>query len=196
MRTTRARNINSNKKELSPEKREELLRGLKARFEKNMNRHKDLEWAKIRAKLETSTEKLWSLNEMERTGGEPDVVGHDKKTGEYIFYDCSAESPKGRRSVCYDREALESRKEHKPEDNAIGMAAAMGIELLTEEQYQELQKLGTFDTKTSSWVKTPSDIRKLGGALFCDRRYDTVFVYHNGAESYYAARAFRGSIRV
>jgi len=196
MRTTRARNINSNKKELSPEKREELLRGLKARFEKNMNRHKDLEWAKIRAKLETSTEKLWSLNEMERTGGEPDVVGHDKKTGEYIFYDCSAESPKGRRSICYDREALESRKEHKPEDNAMGMAAAMGIELLTEEQYRELQKLGTFDTKTSSWVKTPSDIRKLGGALFCDRRYDTVFVYHNGAESYYAARAFRGSIRV
>jgi len=196
MRTTRARNINSNKKELSPEKREELLRALKARFEKNMNRHKDLEWAKIRAKLETSTEKLWSLNEMERTGGEPDVVGHDKKTGEYIFYDCSAESPKGRRSICYDREALESRKEHKPEDNAMGMAAAMGIELLTEEQYRELQKLGTFDTKTSSWVKTPSDIRKLGGALFCDRRYDTVFVYHNGAESYYAARAFRGSIRV
>jgi len=196
MRTTRARNINSNKKELSPEKREELLRGLKVRFEKNMNRHKDLEWAKIRAKLETSTEKLWSLNEMERTGGEPDVVGHDKKTGEYIFCDCSVESPKGRRSVCYDREALESRKEHKPEDNAMGMAAAMGIELLTEEQYRELQKLGTFDTKTSSWVKTPSDIRKLGGALFCDRRYDTVFVYHNGAESYYAARAFRGSIRV
>src|SRR4029078_7184788 len=196
MRKTRARNINSNKKELSPEKREELLRGLKARFEKNMNRHKDLEWAKIRAKLETSTEKLWSLNEMERTGGEPDVVGHDKKTGEYIFYDCSAESPKGRRSICYDREALESRKEHKPEDNAMGMAAAMGIELLTEEQYRELQKLGTFDTKTSSWVKTPSDIRKLGGALFCNRRYDTVFVYHNGADTYYAARAFRGSIRV
>jgi hypothetical protein len=196
MRTTRARNINSNKKELSPEKREELLRALKARFEKNMNRHNGLEWAKIRAKLEANTEKLWSLNEMERTGGEPDVVGHDKKTGEYIFYDCSAESPKGRRSVCYDREALESRKEHKPEDNAIGMAAAMRIELLTEEQYRELQKLGTFDTKTSSWVKTPSDIRKLGGALFCDRRYDTVFVYHNGAESYYAARAFRGSIRV
>ena len=196
MRTTRARNINSNKKELSPEKREELLRALKARFEKNMNRHKDLEWAKIRAKLETSTEKLCSLNEMERTGGEPDVVGHDKKTGEYIFYDCSGESPKGRRSVCYDREALESRKENKPEDNAMDMAAAMGIELLTEEQYRELQKLGNFDLKTSSWVKTPSAIRRLGGALFCDRRFNTVFVYHNGAESYYAARAFRGSLRV
>src|SRR5712691_4892367 len=154
-----------------------------------MNRHKGLEWAKVQAKLEANTEKLWSLNEMERTGGEPDVVGHDKKTGEYIFYDCSAESPKGRRSVCYNREALESRKEHKPEDNAIDMAAAMGIELLTEEQYRELQKLGDFDTKTSSWVKTPSDIRKLGGAIFCDRRYDTVFVYHNGAESYYAARS-------
>jgi hypothetical protein len=150
----------------------------------------------VRAKLEAYTEKLWSLNEMERTGGEPDVVGDDRKTGEYIFYDCSVETPKGRRSVCYDREALESRKEHKPEDNAIDMAAAMGIELLTEEQYRELQKLGKFDTKTSSWVKTPSDIRKLGGALFCDRRYDTVFVYHNGAESYYAARAFRGSLRV
>ena len=161
-----------------------------------MNRHKGLEWAKAQAKLEVNAEKLWSLNEMERTGGEPDAVGHDKKTGEYIFYDCSAESPKGRRSVCYDREALESRKEHKPEDSAIDMAAAMGIELLTEEQYRELQKLGNFDTKTSSWVKTPSDIRKLGGALFCDRRYDTVFVYHNGAESYYAARAFRGSLRV
>jgi hypothetical protein len=196
MRATRARNINSNKKDLSPEQREELLRALKARFEKNMNRHKGLEWAKVQAKLEANAEKLWSLNEMERTGGEPDVVGHDKKTGEYIFYDCSAESPKGRRSVCYDREALESRKEHKPEDNAIDMAAAMGIELLTEEQYRELQKLGHFDTKTSSWVKTPSDIRTLGGALFCDRRYDTVFVYHNGAESYYAARAFRGSLRV
>ena len=184
------------KKEFSTKDREELLNTLKARFEKNANRHKGLEWLKIKAELEGKTEKLWSLNEMERTGGEPDVVGHDKKTGEYIFYDCSAESPKGRRSVCYDREALESRKEHKPEDNAIDMAAAMGIELLTEEQYRELQKLGNFDTKTSSWVKTPSDIRKLGGALFCDRRYDTVFVYHNGAESYYAARAFRGSLRV
>jgi hypothetical protein len=181
---------------LSKKQREELLRALKARFEKNMNRHKGLEWANVQAKLEANAEKLWSLNEMERTGGEPDVVGHDKKTSEYIFFDCSAESPKGRRSVCYDREALESRKEHKPKDNAIDMAAAMGIELLTEEQYRELQKLGNFDTKTSSWVKTPSHIRKLGGALFCDRRYDTVFVYHNGAESYYAARAFRGSLRV
>lgn len=190
------RNQISNKKELSPEQREELLRTLKARFEKNMNCHKGLEWAKIQVKLEANTEKLWSLNEMERTGGEPDIVGHDKKTGEYIFYDCSAESPKGRRSVCYDREALESRKEHKPENNAIDMAAAMGIELLTEEQYRELQKLGNFDTKTSSWVKTPANIRKLGGAIFCDRRYDTVFVYHNGAESYYAARGFRGSLRV
>jgi hypothetical protein len=196
MRATTARNINSNKKNLSPEQREELLRALKARFEKNMNRHKGLEWAKVQAKVEVNAEKLWSLNEMERTGGEPDVVGHDKKTRKYIFYDCSAESPKGRRSVCYDREALESRKEHKPEDNAVGMSTAMGIELLTEEQYRELQKLGSFDTKTSSWVKTPSHIRKLGGALFCDRRYDTVFVYHNGAESYYAARAFRGSLRV
>ena len=189
-------NINSNKKELSPEQREELLRALKARFEKNMNRHKNLEWAKVQAKLEANTEKLWSLNEMERTGGEPDVVGHDKKTGEYIFYDCSAESPKGRRSLCYDREALESRKEHKPKNNIIDMAAAMGIELLTEEQYRELQKLGNFDTKTSSWVKTPADIRKLGGAIFADRRYNTVFLYHNGAESYYAARGFRGSLRV
>src|SRR3979490_500473 len=160
-----------------------------------MNRHKGLEWAKVQAKLEANAENLWSLNEMERTGCEPDAVGHDKKTGEYIFYDCSAESPKGRRSVCYDREALDSRKEHKPDDGAIDMAAAMGIELLTEEQYRELQKLGNFDTKTSSWVKTPSDIRKLG-VLFCDRRYDTVFVYHNGAESYYAARAFRGALRV
>jgi hypothetical protein len=181
---------------LSKKQREEILRALKARFEKNMSRHKGLEWSQVQTKLEANTEKLFSLHEMERTGGEPDVVGHDKKTGEYIFYDCSAESPKGRRSVCYDREALESRKEHKPEDSAIDMAAAMGIELLTEEQYRELQKRGNFDTKTSSWVKTPSDIRKLGGALFCDRRYDTVFVYHNGAESYYAARGFRGSLRV
>ena len=184
------------KKELSPKQREELLGALKARFEKNMNRHKGLEWAKVQAKLEAKAEKLRSLNEMERTGGEPDVVGHDKKTGEYIFYDCSAESPKDRRSLCYDREALESRKENKPKDSAMNLAAAMGIELLTEEQYRELQKLGEFDTKTSSWVKTPSDIRKLGGALFCDRRYDTVFLYHNGAESYYAARAFRGSLKV
>ena len=189
------KNINS-KKELSPKQREELPRALKARFEKNMNRHKGLEWAKVQAKLEANTGKLWSLNEMERTGGEPDVVGHDKKTGEYIFYDCSAESPKGRRSLCYDRKALEARKEHKPKDSAMGMAAAMGIELLTEEQYRDLQKLGDFDTKTSSWVNTPSDVRKLGGALFCDRRFDTVFVYHNGAESYYAARGFRGGLRV
>src|SRR5438309_26268 len=203
MRAIRARNINSNKKDLSPERREELLRALKARFEKNMNRHKGLEWDKVQAKLEANAEKLWSLNEMERTGGEPDVVAHDKKTErlpagrqEYIFYDCSAESPNGRRSVCYDREALESRKEHKPKNSAMNMAAAMGIELLSEEQYRELQKLGDFDTKTSSWVKTPSEIRKLGGAIFCDRRYDAVFVYHNGAESYYAARAFRGSLRV
>ncbi len=188
--------VNSNKKELSPKQREELLKALKTRFEKNMNRHKGLEWAKVQVKLEANSEKLWSLNEMERTGGEPDVVGHDKKTGEYIFYDCSAESPQGRRSVCYDREALESRKEHKPENNATDMAAAMGIDMLTEEQYRGFQELGNFDTKTSSWVKTPSDIRELGGALFCDRRYDTVFVYHNGAESYYAARGFRGSLRV
>ena len=181
---------------LSPEQREVLLRALKARFEKNMNRHKGLEWSKIEARLEADAEKLGSLSEMERTGGEPDVVGHDKKTGEYIFYDCSAESPKGRRSICYDREALEARKENKPKDSAMNMAAAMGVELLTEEQYRELQKLGEFDTKTSSWVKTPAAIRKLGGALFCDRRYDTVFVYHNGAESYYAARGFRGSLRV
>jgi hypothetical protein len=189
-------NINSNKKELSAEQRKELIRALKARFEKNMNRHKGLAWAKVQAKLEANTEKLWSLNEMERTGGEPDVIGYDKKTGEYIFYDCSAESPKGRRSVCYDREGLESRKEHKPENNAVDVAAAMGIELLTEEQYRELQKLGNFDTKTSSWVKTPPEIRKLGGALFCDRRYDHVFLYHNGAESYYGGRGFRGSLRV
>ena len=176
--------------------REELLKTLKARFEKNMNRHKGLEWAPVQAKLEANTEKLRSLHEMERTGGEPDVVGHDRKTGEYIFYDCSAESPKGRRSACYDREALESRKEHKPKANALDMAAAMGIELLAEEQYRELQKLGKFDTTTSSWIRTPAEIRKLGGALFCDRRYDHVFVYHNGAPSYYAARGFRGSLRV
>jgi hypothetical protein len=181
---------------VSPEQREGLLGTLKARFEKNMSRHKGLEWAPVEAKLEAHTEKLWSLHEMERTGGEPDVVGYDKKTGEYIFYDFSAESPKGRRSLCYDREALESRKENKPEDNAMDVAAAIGIELLTEEQYRELQKVENFDTKTSSWVKTPADIRKLGGALFCDRRYDTVFVYHNGAESYYAARGFRGWLKV
>jgi len=186
----------SKKKELSPEQREELLSALKARFEKNMNRHEGLGWAKVQAKLEANTDKLWSLNEMERTGGEPDVVGHDQKTGEYVFYDCSAESPKGRTSVCYDREGLDSRKEFKPKNTAMDMAAAMGIELLTEEEYQELQKLGNFDTKTSSWVKTPSDIRKLGGALYCDRRYGRVFVGHNGAQSYYSARAFRGSLRV
>src|ERR1700704_1694345 len=184
MTATKARNNNGNKKDLSTKQREELLRALKARFEKNMDRHKGLEWDKVQAKLEANADKLWSLNEMERTGGEPDVVGHDKKTGEYIFYDCSADSPKGRRSLCYDREALESRKEHKPKDSAVDMAAAMGIELLTEEQYRDLQKLGEFDTKTSSWVKTPSAIRDLGGALFCDRRFDTVFTYHNGAESY------------
>ena len=193
--------IKNNKKELSPEESKELIRVLKARFEKNMNRHKGIEWIKVQAKLKANPdsyrdEKLWSLNEMERTGGEPDVVGYDKKTGEYIFYDCSAESPKGRRSICYDREGLESRKEHRPATNAMDMAALMGIEILTEEQYRELQKLGIFDTKTSSWVKTPSEIRKLGGALFCDRRYNTVFVYHNGAQSYYGVRAFRGSLRV
>jgi hypothetical protein len=181
---------------LSKKQRDELLRVMKVRFEKNTNRHQGLEWARVEAKLEAHAEKLWSVNEMERTGGEPDVVGHDKKTGEYIFYDCSAESPKGRRSLCYDREALESRKENKPKDNAVDMATAIGIELLTEEQYRELQKLGNFDAKTSSWVKTPSHIRKLGGALFCDRRFDTVFVYHNGAESYYGARGFRGWLRV
>jgi hypothetical protein len=195
-RETMHQSLKKNKKELSPEQRKELLGVLKARFEKNMNRHQGLAWANAQARLEANAEKLWSINEMERTGGEPDIVGHDKKTSEYIFYDCSPESPKDRRSLCYDREALDSRKENKPKGNATDMAAAMGIELLTEEQYRGLQKLGNFDTKTSSWVKTPSDIRKLGGALFCDRRYDTVFVYHNGAESYYAARAFRGSLRV
>lgn len=183
-------------KDLKAKQREELLTALRARFEKNMNRHKGLEWAKVQARLEAHPEKLWSLNEMDRTGGEPDVVSHDKKTDEYVFYDCAAESPKDRRSVCYDREALESRKEHKPKNSALDMAAAMGIELLTEEQYRALQKLGDFDTKTSSWVKTPAAIRKLGGALFCDRRYGQVFVYHNGAESYYAARGFRGVLRV
>jgi hypothetical protein len=191
------------KKELSTKqpalpagRREELLNTLKSRFEKNMNRHKGIEWAKVHAKLQANTEKLWSLNAMEETGGEPDVVGYDKKTGEYIFYDCSAESPKDRRSVCYDHEALEKRKEHKPKDSAINMAADMGIEILSEEEYRALQKLGNFDTKTSSWIKTPSQIRKLGGAVFCDRRYDTVFMYHNGADSYYAARGFRGSLKV
>ena len=187
-----------NKKGLSPKQREELLNTLKARFEKNMKRHNGLEWTKIQAKLDPAKagEKLWSLNEMETTGGEPDVVGFDKKTGEYIFYDCSVESPKNRRSLCYDHEALEARKEFKPADSAVNMATDMAIELLTEEQYRDLQKLGNFDLKTSSWIKTPADIRKLGGALFCDRRYNTVFVYHNGAESYYAARGFRGSLRV
>jgi len=188
--------MKNEKKQLSPEQREEILRTLKARFEKNMNRHQGIEWAKVQAKLETNTEKLWSLSEMERTGGEPDVIVYDKEAGEYIFYDCSSESPKSRRSVCYDREALESRKQHKPQNNAIDMAADMGIEILSEEQYRELQKHGNFDTKTSSWVKTPANIRKLGGAIFCDRRYDTVFVYHNGADSYYAARGFRGWLRV
>jgi hypothetical protein len=180
---------------LSPKQGEELLRALKTRFERNMNRHPDLDWAKVQAKLEANAGKLWSLNEMERTGGEPDVINHDIKTGEYVFYDCSAESPTGRRSLCYDREAQQARKEHKPKNNVVDMAAAMGIELLTEEEYRELQKLGDFDAKTSSWVKTPSNIRKLGGALFCDRRFDTVFLYHNGAESYYASRGFRGSLR-
>jgi hypothetical protein len=186
------------KKTLSPSQREELLKVLKARFEKNINRHKGLGWISIQGKLEkpSAGEKLWSLNEMERTGGEPDVVGFDIKTGDYVFYDCSAESPAGRRSICYDRQGLESRKEHKPENTAIDMADYMGIELLTEEQYRELQRLGNFDTKTSSWVKTPAVIRNLGGALFCDRRYDHVFVYHNGAESYYSARGFRGSLKV
>lgn len=184
------------RKKLSPQQREELLEALRARFQKNMDRHKGLEWPKVLARLEANPEKLWSLNEMERTGGEPDVVGHDKKTDDYIFFDCAAESPKGRRSVCYDGEALASRKEHKPKDSALDVAARMGIELLTEEEYRALQKLGEFDTKTSSWIRTSPDIRKLGGAVFADRRYGQVFVYHNGAESYYAARAFRGSLRV
>ncbi len=188
--------IKSNKNKLSPEQREELLRVLKARFEKNKNRHEELEWAKVQAKLEADPDKLWSLHEMERTGGEPDVVRFEKKTGEYIFYDCSEESPKGRRSLCYDREALEARKENKPINNVIEMSAEMGIELLTEEEYRSLQKIGRFDTKTSSWVKTPAGIRRLGGAIFGDFRYDTVFIYHNSAESYYAARGFRGSLRV
>jgi hypothetical protein len=184
------------KKLLAAKQREELLRTLQARFQANMTRHKGMGWDEVEDRLEANTEKLWSLNEMEKTGGEPDVVGHDKKTGQYIFYDCAAESPKGRRSFCYDREALDSRKEHKPKNNAVDAATAMGIELLTEEQYRELQKMSEFDTKTSSWVKTPSNIRKLGGALFCDRRFDTVFTYHNGAESYYAGRAFRGMLKV
>ncbi|ONK21356.1 hypothetical protein BLX87_22200 [Bacillus sp. VT-16-64] len=192
---TKGNNISSDK-ELSLEQREELIKTLKARFDKNMERHEGLDWAKVQEKLEANPVKLWSLNEMEKTGGEPDVVGHDEKKDEYIFYDCSVESPKGRRSACYDREAQESRKKHKPENNAIDMATAMGIELLTEEQYRALQKLGTFDQKTSSWVQTPADIRELGGALFCDYRFGHVFVYHNGADSYYAARGFRGSLRV
>jgi hypothetical protein len=199
--------MKSSKKELPVQQRDELIKALKGRFEKNLNRHKGMEWAKVQARLEAHTEKLWSLQEMERTGGEPDVVGQDKKTGEsdvvgqdkktgeYIFYDCSAQSPKGRRSICYDRKALDERKEHKPKDSAMDMATAMGIELLTEEQYRELQKLGEFDTTTSSWVKTPHEVRQLGGALFCDRRFDHVFLYHNGAETYYAARGFRGSLR-
>ena len=196
MPTTKAANSKSGKNSLSPKHREELLRTLQARFEKHRHRHEGLEWLEIQAKLEASPEKLWSLSEMERTGGEPDVVGRDKKTGKFIFCDCSAESPKGRRSLCYDREALDARKEAKPANSTIDMAAAMGIEVLTEEEYRDLQKLGEFDTKTSSWVKRPSAIRKLGGALFCDRRFNTVFLYHNGAESYYAARGFRGSHRV
>jgi len=189
-------NMKSNKKQLSPKQRDGLLIALKTRFEKNLNRHKGLDWAKVQARLEASAEKLWSLSEMERTGGEPDVVGQDKKTGEYIFYDCSAQSPKGRTSLCYDREALDSRKELKPKNSVMDMAAAMGVELLTEEQYRELQKLGEFDTKSSSWIATPAEIRKLGGALYCDRRYGRVFVGYNGAQSYYSGRAFRGSLRV
>ena len=186
-----------NKKELSSEQHSELFNTIKIRFEKNKNLHKDIEWKSVQAKLaEAPAQKLWSLHEMERTGGEPDVVAHDEKTDEYLFYDCAAESPNGRRSICYDREALDARKENKPKDSAIDMAAAMGIEILTEEQYRELQQLGNFDTKTSSWVKTPAEIRKRGGALFCDRRYDTVFLYHNGADSYYAARGFRGALKI
>lgn len=184
------------KKKLTSEQSAELLKTLKERFDKNMNRHKGIKWAEVQAKLEANSDKLWSIDDMETTGGEPDVVGYDKKTDEYIYYDCSAESPKGRRSICYDAEALEARKEHKPQNSAINMAAEMGIEILTEEEYRELQKLGKFDAKTSSWIKTPADIRKLGGALFCDWRYGAVFLYHNGAESYYAARGFRGSLRV
>lgn len=188
--------MKSNKKQLSAEEQQELFKVLKTRFEKNMDRHKGLKWDDVQSRLESKPEKLWSLDEMELTGGEPDVVGLNKKTGEYIFYDCSAESPKGRRSICYDPEALESRKEHKPKNSAVGMAAEMGIEILSEQEYKELQQLGEFDTKTSSWIQTPSEIRKLGGAIFCDRRFNHVFVYHNGAESYYAARGFRGSLRV
>lgn len=188
--------VENKKKKLAPDTGKELLRVLKTRFEKNMNRHKGLDWAKVEAKLEASPGKLWSLHAMEESGGEPDIVGQDKKTGEYLFYDCSAESPKGRRSVCYDGEAQESRKEHKPQDNAMDMAAEMGVEMLTEGEYRDLQKLGRFDTKTSSWIKTPDDIRELGGAIFADFRYGHVFVYHNGAESYYAARGFRGALRV
>jgi hypothetical protein len=196
MKTTTSRSVNGTMKDFSPEIREQLLNVLKTRFERNTFRHEGLVWAQVQAKLEASAEKLWSLNEMERTGGEPDVAGLAGRTGEYVFFDCSAESPKGRRSLCYDREALESRKQHKPENSALEMAAAMGIDLLTEEQYRELQGLGEFDAKTSSWIRTPPQIRQLGGALFCDRRYGNVFVYHNGAESYYAARGFRGSLRV
>ena len=199
MNSKKAKTQNSkaaSKNELTREESDSLLKTLKARFEKNMGRHKGMTRADVQARLEANSEKLWSLSEMERTGGEPDVVGQDRKLGEFLFVDCSAESPQGRRSICYDREALESRKEHKPANTAMDMATEMGIELLTEQEYRELQKLGEFDTKTSSWVKTPPEIRKLGGALFCDRRYDTVFVYHNGAQSYYAARAFRGSLRV
>ena len=190
------KSVKSSKKELSADQSKKLLETLKARFEKNMRRHKGVEWAAVQAKLAANPEKLWALNEMERTGGEPDVVGFDKQSGEYIFYDCAPESPKDRRSICYDREALDARKEHKPKNSAVDMANAMGVELLSEDQYRGLQKLGEFDTKTSSWVSTPAAIRKLGGALFCDRRFDTVFVYHNGAESYYAGRAFRASLKV